>query len=133
MTSGRVMDLGIAVAAVGALLYAVCLVPAGNRLVTPGGGEPPTTCWFHEVTGIDCPTCGMTRSYVALLHGDVLGSFRWHPAGPLMVLCSVLAVAVIAWSGIRRRRPLWDRRAFRAALHGLALVVLAAGLARYFL
>jgi len=27
------------------------------------------TCLFHQVTGLNCPGCGATRSFYALLHG----------------------------------------------------------------
>lgn len=36
-------------------------------------------CPLYYVCGIPCPTCGMTRAYAALLHGDLLGAFKMHP------------------------------------------------------
>ena len=29
-------------------------------------------CQFHQLTGLNCPGCGMTRAAYALLHGDFL-------------------------------------------------------------
>ncbi len=36
-------------------------------------------CPFKAVTGMPCPTCGMTRSLVALSHGDIGASLACHP------------------------------------------------------
>ena len=36
-------------------------------------------CPIRFITGISCAGCGMTRAYVALLHGKVLQAFHYHP------------------------------------------------------
>ncbi len=46
--------------------------------------DPPSSCAFRAVTGIDCPGCGVTRSSIALLSGRVADSFAIHPAGPFV-------------------------------------------------
>lgn len=46
---------------------------------------PPVTsgfypqCVFHQLTGLDCPGCGITRALHALLHGRVGEAFRFNP------------------------------------------------------
>ncbi len=37
-------------------------------------------CMFKVLTGIDCPGCGMTRAFFALLRGDLMGSLAYNPA-----------------------------------------------------
>ena len=39
-------------------------------------------CLFHMVTGYYCPGCGGTRAVIALLHGDIIASFIYHPLVP---------------------------------------------------
>ncbi|MBQ8827167.1 MAG: DUF2752 domain-containing protein [Oscillospiraceae bacterium] len=39
-----------------------------------------TMCHFYEKTGIMCPGCGGTRSFIALAGGDILTSFRCNPS-----------------------------------------------------
>ncbi len=36
-------------------------------------------CPIHFFSGINCPGCGMTRAYYALLSGDVYSAFYYHP------------------------------------------------------
>lgn len=48
-------------------------------------------CWFHRVTGYPCATCGTTRCFIALAHGDLSGAFAWNP-----MIFTVSAI-VLAW------------------------------------
>jgi hypothetical protein len=49
------------------------------------------TCPFKDATGIDCPGCGLQRSMLSLLKGDVVDSFLYHPAGlPSLALVVLL-------------------------------------------
>ncbi|MDD3369380.1 MAG: DUF2752 domain-containing protein [Lachnospiraceae bacterium] len=36
-------------------------------------------CPIRFFTGISCPGCGMTRSWIALLHCNIADAFRYHP------------------------------------------------------
>lgn len=42
--------------------------------------EHMMTCPYKAITGIDCPGCGMQRSFIALLKGDLVESFLLYPA-----------------------------------------------------
>ena len=42
-------------------------------------GLPWPPCFFHDLTGLPCPTCGATRSAIEFLHGHFLGALRWNP------------------------------------------------------
>ena len=65
----------------------------------------PSLCPFKLLTGLPCPGCGMTRSVVALLHGDPATSFYFHPLGLPMVAALVLMALVDAWAWWRGSRP----------------------------
>lgn len=40
---------------------------------------PWPICLFHAVTGHPCVSCGMTRSAIALFHGNFLAAMKWNP------------------------------------------------------
>src|SRR5580698_5646032 len=42
-------------------------------------GLPP--CTFKDVTGLLCPSCGMTTSFSLLIHGDLPNSLRANWVG----------------------------------------------------
>ena len=53
-----------------------------------------STCPMILVTGMPCPFCGMTRAGVALLKGDFLSAFYWHPMiyGIFIIMLYVIVV-----------------------------------------
>jgi hypothetical protein len=53
------------------------------------------TCSFKQATGVDCLGCGMQRSFVSLLRGDLVGSIRYYP--PLFFFLSYL-LSVLLYS-----------------------------------
>ncbi|MBO5761541.1 MAG: DUF2752 domain-containing protein [Lentisphaeria bacterium] len=50
-------------------------------------------CIFRIFTGLPCPGCGLTRSFLLLLQGDMGNSFRLHP-----LLLPVLFTLLTAFS-----------------------------------
>jgi hypothetical protein len=120
---GRRPDLLILVAAL-AMLAAAWALPVA---AVEGG---PGVCRFQALTGVECPTCGLTRSVVALAHGDPGASLRWHPAGPLFLAGALVLAALIPLLWLRRRRPLWGRRGFARALELLVVASLLGGIIR---
>jgi hypothetical protein len=99
-------------------------------------GLPP--CTFRIMTGVPCPSCGMTTSFALLMHGDVLNSLRANAVGTLLAL---LGLAFIPWSLVCilckrsffivsfERALLWGVLIFLTLLLGRWLIVL--GLARW--
>jgi hypothetical protein len=63
---------------------------------TDGSPDPTGPCAWHAVTGINGPTCGGTRAFYELLHGNVIEAVRYHL--PFVVAVPVLAYWWLAWT-----------------------------------
>ncbi|MDT9592977.1 DUF2752 domain-containing protein [Nocardioides zeae] len=89
LAAGGVVAVGVAVA----------MDPAGIE-------DGPIICPFRLLTGLPCPGCGLTRSWVYAVHGWWGDSFASHPFGlPLLAFVLVVAGLSIA-RRVRRRAPI---------------------------
>jgi hypothetical protein len=123
----RAFDLGLAALVAAQLGASAWLVPAGDRVVLPGGASLGGLCWFRAAFDFDCPFCGMTRSFVALAHGNLGAALRFHPAGPLLFLAMAVFVVAVVVAVLRRGRPVVDSRGFLLAFESVALICLVIG------
>ena len=118
-----------------ATVYAVVLlsivlgVNGGRQVTIPLTDIPmPGLCTFKRMTGLDCPGCGLTRSFISLGHGDVLQAWAYNPAGPLMyavVLFQIPYRVLQLWRishGQRELRLEWWGGFVMAIVGGLVLL-----------
>jgi len=42
-------------------------------------------CLFHKITGLPCPSCGSTRSVLAILQGNFGEAWQFNPFGFLII------------------------------------------------
>lgn len=61
----------------------------------------PETCSAQRMLGVDCPGCGLTRSFILTAHGRVGDAFQMHPAGTLAFIVLSLIVPLRLWQGYR--------------------------------
>jgi hypothetical protein len=83
----------------------------------------PPLCGSRALLGVDCPGCGLTRSFVALAHGDVTRSLQFHRLGWLVALCVLAQIPYRAFllaemrvRHVQREWPLWLACGLAAAL-----------------
>ncbi|HZS45694.1 MAG TPA: DUF2752 domain-containing protein [Blastocatellia bacterium] len=50
-----------------------------------------TVCIFKNLTGLDCPGCGLTRSFCALSRGNIAKAFYFNKLGPFLYVVFVFA------------------------------------------
>lgn len=68
------------------------------------GFDVPVLCAWRALTGWECPGCGLTRSFVLLVHGDVSGAFQVHALGPALYAAMVVQSPVLVWRRWRAGR-----------------------------
>lgn len=95
-------------------LAAIMSVGPTRRVYLPGLSVPvPETCMLHARFGLDCPGCGLTRSFIHFAHGRLLEGMRLNPAGIaifLFVAAQVPAAIVrFAWGRSSGFAILWSR------------------------
>ena len=56
-------------------------------------GPVDIPCLFTVVFGVHCPGCGLKRSIIKLLAGDLNGSIAINPLGPLALACITFVFA----------------------------------------
>jgi hypothetical protein len=128
----RHVRLGIVAVAMG--LIALFAVAAWLNPYGPGGlprgmgthtqlGLPE--CNFLRLTGLPCPSCGMTTSFALLMHGDLVASLHANAVGTLL---AIFLLAAIPWSLVGAVRGRWlGVRRLEPVL--LRVVIVFAGLA----
>ncbi len=79
-------------------------------------------CPFKFLTGISDAGCGMSRAWVAVLHGDFRHAFSFHPLWPLPPL------ALAAWS-LRGHMP---KGMYQALMGTMMVAFLVVWIARFF-
>jgi hypothetical protein len=102
----------------------LCLL--GVALATPGIQLP--RCAFKILTGLPCPTCGITRTVIALSRGDVERGLFMNPlaaigcAAGLLYLLYAAAVLALRLPRLRPSLSPVDRRRLRiGAVAALAI------------
>ncbi len=83
----------------------------------------PTLCGSRALFGIECPGCGLTRSFLALAAGDLTASLGYHRLGWLLALAVVLQIPYrlfclreLRTSRPTRTLPIWFGNFLLAAL-----------------
>ncbi len=69
-------------------------------------------CWLKTLTGINCPTCGLTRAFLAVSQGRILQGLLYNPSMLLLTLGIVVqqsAVLCCKRSLVLNAKP-WERK-----------------------
>jgi len=120
------------------IVLVCCFILALALILTPAAaGEPflklgeipvPHSCTFKNLTGYPCPGCGLSRSLVSAMHGELVTSFTYHRLGLItlfyILLQMVARISFIFFPATRirfaRARNIIDRSfVLLAVLFGL--------------
>ena len=80
------------------------LVSLGVAVVWFTLGLPWPHCMFHEITGLPCATCGMTRCGIQFFHAHFVAALKWNPL-VFTALCGLTAFDLYAFATLATRGP----------------------------
>lgn len=63
----------------------------------------PWKCPILSLTGIPCPSCGMTRSFVAIARGNIPDSLSYHGLGIFIFISFILMALHLSIEVVTRR------------------------------
>jgi Protein of unknown function (DUF2752) len=86
------------------LWLSVSLVSLSLAAVWLTIGLPWPRCIFHEITGLPCVSCGMTRCGIQFFHGHFLDALKWNPL-VFAFLCGVTVYDLYAVTTLTIRAP----------------------------
>jgi hypothetical protein len=64
-------------------------------------------CLFHELTGWNCPGCGMTRALYALLHGNLMAALKDNALFVALLALAAVWGARLAVRKARKQPAAW--------------------------
>lgn len=110
------------------LTIARVLSPSPNGIGTHQQlGLPP--CFFHKLTGIPCPTCGMTTSFAHTVRLHFYEAFVTQPFG--MLACVLMALLIPFSFVMMRQRVPWLKVLTARGSNAVMFVLLALFLAAW--
>ncbi|MFN3189609.1 MAG: DUF2752 domain-containing protein [Aureliella sp.] len=116
------------------LIGALMLEVRGGDLVALVGTDftMPETCSLRGRFGIDCPGCGLTRSFIYIAHGDFRSAWTLHWVAPIIFAYVLIQLPIALWYGVQTashrrenvgyRRVIWFNERFLVVI---ALLLLA--------
>jgi hypothetical protein len=115
------------VLAVGVLLLAALLRVRPDQRVAFGlfpGLPLPEVCQSKVLLGLECPGCGLTRSFIHLAHGNLASSFAAHRLGWLVALLVAAQIPYRLWA-LRSASgtPLGERVPWTIAITTIVLLI----------
>lgn len=87
--NNRFFRISILIIAAGAILLLYFFVEPKNGVLPK--------CFFHELTGLYCPGCGVQRSFHALLKGHILTAINYNLLFILFLPLIIYFLLAFAW------------------------------------
>ena len=72
------------------------VVPYAMMISDPHIETSRSLCPFKLLTGIPCPSCGITKSIIACYQGDLVKSLTYHIFGPIVIAFCLMAFVVLS-------------------------------------
>ena len=81
-------------------------------------------CFFHSITGLNCPGCGSQRALAAVLRGDIAQSLHYNLLFVISLPLVLYVTAALAWNAFNNKKYQPDFLYQPAFLKTTALLVI---------
>jgi len=71
----------------------VLFILAVSFIFSPDALPKIQLCFFHAITGLKCPGCGMTRAFCAISHGRFANAWSYNPFSFIFYALALLGLA----------------------------------------
>jgi hypothetical protein len=88
-----------------------------------GDGEGSTLCLLRQLTGLPCPTCGLTRAFCSISRGGFAEAVAFHPLGPLVYV--IFLALLVRSAGIAITGRMWLGGLARVLIISLPVLAIA--------
>lgn len=104
LTASQLLNRALIVASLGVTLLVSLVWSPGETRFFP--------CYFRELTGYPCPSCGLTRSFHAMAHLEFRQAVKFHPVGvilyaALLISLFITLMEIFLKRAIRIAMPAW--------------------------
>ncbi|MCG2429838.1 DUF2752 domain-containing protein [Aequorivita xiaoshiensis] len=113
----KIFKIALILSLIGGFIFVYYIYNPSTTLFIP--------CPFYYVSGFYCPGCGSQRAIHLLLHGNIIGAFRFNPLMVITIPIMVygLGVTIVNWIfGTKHRFRLFYSKLFIFSFFGMALL-----------
>lgn len=71
--------------------------------------KPFIPCIIHEITGLYCPGCGLSRMILSIIRLDFYQAFRYNPLLFILFPFGLILVLEYLYSLFKKRTPIYEK------------------------
>jgi len=116
------------------LFLIILIIIFTGSIIIENPDLPFGICIFKTITGLPCPSCGMTHSFVSIGHLRIVEAFFYNILGPFLYLLMITGIVLcIAEIYLDRLiiQPLFSRYERPVLVSVIILVILSWGMNMY--
>jgi hypothetical protein len=97
-----------------------------SGIFSPQANNYPVSCIHEQITGLSCPSCGMSHSFSYIIRGDIKEAVDWNIYGPRVFLFFLFQLIMrISILVLLKRKPQLIRT---VSLYDISISILSVGL-----
>lgn len=93
-----------------ALALIILMVFGYSLIFSPDRNEYPVVCVHEKLTGVPCPSCGLSHSFSLILRGRIAEAYNWNIYGMrIFIFFASQLFMRIVFSSVSMRQPYLEK------------------------